>query len=144
MYSSGAEEFVSFLFILLLTVGPAVGFFFLGGAIGNSRGRKTAGRLLGLFLGPLGLIIAAVLPREGRRCPYCCEVVYPGATVCPHCRQSIASPKPAKRPRVATLPVTQTIIQCPHCGTRYRVAQARVGHAYHCRKCGMQFTPPAQ
>lgn len=34
----------------------------IGGAIGSSRGRAAAGTIVGLLFGPLGLIVAALLP----------------------------------------------------------------------------------
>lgn len=38
----------------------------LGASIGHQRGQGFAGAILGLFLGPLGWLIAAFLPRSAR------------------------------------------------------------------------------
>jgi uncharacterized membrane protein YeaQ/YmgE (transglycosylase-associated protein family) len=37
---------------------------FIGYAIGNGRGRGTAGFWLGLLLGPIGVLAALFLPKE--------------------------------------------------------------------------------
>lgn len=49
-------------------LGAAVGVIVmttLGWMIGESRGRPGAGLMCGLFLGPLGVILALFLPRDG-------------------------------------------------------------------------------
>ena len=70
--------------------------------IGATKGRSGAGLLLGLFLGPIGLIIIAVLPpnetalvRDGalKLCPYCAEAVKLSASVCKHCGKELFSEK---------------------------------------------------
>lgn len=66
--------------------------------------------LVGLFLGPLGIIIAAVMgrPHTGWICPYCKEEVQKDALVCPHCQRdlirasqstSTSSPPPTPPPQ---------------------------------------------
>ena len=37
---------------------------FFGWLAGSTRGRPTTGALLGLFLGPLGVVVALFLPRD--------------------------------------------------------------------------------
>ena len=57
-----------------------------------------AGFLLGVLLGPIGLLISFFIkPSKGklmkgkRECPYCKEAINAQATVCPHCqRESVA------------------------------------------------------
>lgn len=69
----------------------------------KSKGRSGgSGWALGLFLGIIGLIIAAVLPNdeEGiqqkrletgnfKQCPYCRKVIDRQASICPYCRSKI-------------------------------------------------------
>ncbi len=69
---------------LLVWVGVMFFFILVGWAIGRTRGRGDAGAALGL-LGPVGWIIAALLPEEGRRCPECRGVVPQEARRCKHC-----------------------------------------------------------
>lgn len=51
------------LFVLLLLVGMAV-CGFLGYAVGETRNQGGLGCCLGLLLGPLGILIAALLPKQ--------------------------------------------------------------------------------
>jgi len=61
-------------------------FAVVGYYIGKSRGKGETGCVLGLLLGPLGWIIAAVLAPAGEHaCPHCRERIHPEATICPHC-----------------------------------------------------------
>jgi hypothetical protein len=87
---------------VLVLLAVWVGLGFAGGAIGRSKGMENSGFLLGLLLGPIGLIIIAVTqPSQERRdqvarkqgmvsCPHCNEFVRPGASVCRHCQHEMA------------------------------------------------------
>lgn len=119
---------------------------YLGKRIGGTRGRPTAGFWFGFFLGPIGWILVLLLPREGRRCPHCCEVVADAATVCPHCQREIALPRPAPKPQPPTQPkaqapkITKVLVSCPNCGARYNVPSVKLGYNFRCLKCGTTFT----
>ena len=115
--------------IVVASICACIGMF-----IGRTRGRGTAGFWLGFFLGPIGWIIALLLPREGRRCPFCQEVISDTASVCPHCRRDLAVRRPPKRQ-----PVGKVTIQCPDCEERYQIDRAKVGLGFHCPKCGAHF-----
>lgn len=150
------EEFSLFLLLGSIVVG-----FFVGHVIGGSRGRPDEGGCLGGLLGPIGWLIVLFLPREGRRCPFCREVVAPDATVCPHCQRDIPlpappasapAPKPEPTPEpAAPLPsppkptpaptaTFKVVVACPDCGSRYRVPKTTVGLGFQCQKCGTAFT----
>ncbi len=95
--------------MLVVTVSPAwlfvvavVGALALGCVgfwIGARKDMAGAGFLLGFFLGPVGLVVIAVMPprqdqhdraarRQGmRRCPHCCEFIRAEAGVCRFCRR---------------------------------------------------------
>jgi len=95
-----------------LLVGLAFGF--VGKSLGASKGLGTAGFWLGFFLGVIGLIIVAImpgnnagLPRRRRKlvrrapetptdpvggavpCPYCAELIRPGARLCRFCKSQL-------------------------------------------------------
>ena len=77
----------------------------IGYSIGKPKGRSVDGILLGLFLGPIGVLIIAVLRPLGKKCPYCGGILNKGATVCCHCGRDTVV---IKR-RVAK-------VTCPMCG----------------------------
>jgi hypothetical protein len=60
----------------------------------GARGRSTLlWFLIGFLLGPFGLVLVLVLPRQmgwtHTRCPACAELVLREATVCRHCHTQI-------------------------------------------------------
>jgi len=59
-----------------------------GGVLGNQKNAGAIGVLLGLFLGPFGVIAAGLL--DGRAlCPHCQDRVSRHASICPHCRSAL-------------------------------------------------------
>lgn len=67
----------------------------------SNKGRSGCGWfLLGVLLGPFGMILALVVgdrrsPEQGgpigpmRRCPHCAELIQPAARVCRHCDRQV-------------------------------------------------------
>lgn len=59
----------------------------LAAAIGSKKGEAGIGLLLGLLLGPFG-VLAAILSSGNRKpCPFCREAVHKDAVVCPRCQR---------------------------------------------------------
>ena len=89
----------------LLILGGLI-FGIIGAAIGSRKNSGCAGALLGLLLGPIGLIIALCMRGDRKPCQHCKELVFSGATVCKHCgkdpRGTSSRPTPARRMRRAT------------------------------------------
>lgn len=82
-------------------IGPLVGMLVLGivGAfVGDTRGRQALGFWLGFFLGPIGIIIVALLSDERFKCPDCGGAVVPGKPRCKNCGAQLSrAPVPRVR-----------------------------------------------
>lgn len=118
----------------LVILGWAVCWAVLGYFIGNGKGRGEEGAALGFFLGPIGILIAAMMGAKrtpGReadgasssvrtRCRYCRESVALDATVCPHCQKDI-------------VPACNVI--CSSCGNGFNLAPVALGHITRCPRC---------
>ena len=64
---------------------------FFGWLIAWRREAETQGLILGLFLGPFGVIAACLLDGRGR-CVECREPLGHGAKICGHCGAKYARP----------------------------------------------------
>ena len=64
-------------------------FAVIGSAIGEKKGRKNTGIVLGLLLGPIGLIIILAMDGDKISCPHCKTKISPRATSCPRCTKDI-------------------------------------------------------
>lgn len=83
--------------LALLAVGFLCGL--IAAMIGQRKGAAGSGFLLGLLLGPLGIVIALVMRGNRVACPHCKELVQKAASVCPHCRERLAQPSRARTRR---------------------------------------------
>jgi hypothetical protein len=104
----GAEKSVPYFLYLYLNVVAMVYFIiwiaigFVAALIARNKGNNSClGMIVGLLLGPIGLLIVFFLPdnelgklkRSGntKQCPNCAEYVKPEARVCKHCGYSFGS-----------------------------------------------------
>ena len=106
------------MFELMLLVAFWVVCGLAGGSVTRGKGRGGApGYLLGFLLGPLGLLIAVVLPRNEagveaaalesgarRRCPQCAELVRREAVKCRHCGAELEPAAPPAEQRETVSP----------------------------------------
>lgn len=79
-------------------------FGIISAVVGSNKGRSGCGWfILGILLGPLGLILALVVPPDQaelevrqildgtkRRCPICAELVKPEAKKCHYCGSDLS------------------------------------------------------
>ena len=74
----------------------------VGAMISNTKGNSGCGGfLLGILLGPIGLLIAFFssdnekVKRQNKgytkKCPYCAEFVKPDALICKHCGSNLSN-----------------------------------------------------
>ena len=88
-----------------------------GGNLGNQREAFGTGALLGLLLGPFGVIAAALV--DGReQCPQCQERIFKQALICPHCEFLIKPPTPAgtlAQCEYCKAMIDSELTECPHC-----------------------------
>ena len=115
----------------------------IGGASGNAR----AGYWLGGLLGPIGWVIAIVLPRT-ERCPACGGAVNPGARKCCHCGEDLITESSRRlngadanyiRVQKVRTKNTMSTIRCPFCGAEYEVNQSEYGQHVTCQVCQKNF-----
>jgi hypothetical protein len=57
--------------------------------VGSQREAGTAGFILGLLLGPIGILITAIALDGRQKCPYCLEHVNLKAQLCPKCHSEL-------------------------------------------------------
>ena len=106
-------------------------FAIIGGAIGAMKGRVGPGILLGVLLGPLGILFSLGLTsqkdldkKSTRKCPYCAERIQKKAKVCKHCHKSVES------------------LICPSCQARLMKPDAARGTVFKCPSCAASVRLP--
>ncbi len=61
--------------------------------IGTRKGEGCSAFVLGILLGPFGILFALLSKGNRVSCPHCRELMHKDATICPHCREHRA-PEP--------------------------------------------------
>ena len=128
----GGEGIMSTFAILWIWFSSAVA----AGIIGHARQAAPAGAVLGLFLGPLGVLAAFAL--DGRSsCPHCAGRLDGRGHICQHCHRPIRWEDTASESSI--LPLNwlrfgKDAQRCPHC------AATLEEDASSCSKCGGSVT----
>lgn len=55
--------------------------------IGSKKGAGCSGFIIGIILGPLGIVAALISKGNRKTCPFCKELIHKDAVVCPHCQK---------------------------------------------------------
>ena len=55
--------------------------------IGQKKGEGCAAFILGVLLGPIGILATVASKGNRKECPNCKEMINKKATVCPHCQR---------------------------------------------------------
>jgi len=63
----------------------------IAAAIGSRKGEAGSGFLIGLVLGPFGILFALLSSGDRVPCPHCKERIHKKAEICPHCRTPLAN-----------------------------------------------------
>ena len=61
----------------------------VGAMIGAQKKMGCLGFILGILLGPIGILIVVFAGGDRVRCPHCREWVRSDASVCPHCQREV-------------------------------------------------------
>jgi len=61
----------------------------IAAAIASKKGEGCAGFILGLLLGPFGILFAILSSGNRKPCPFCKEMIHKDATVCPRCQKEM-------------------------------------------------------
>ena len=64
-------------------------FWILTIAVGSKKGEGCISIFTGLFLGPIGFIIAVASNGNRVKCPLCKEYIKKDALICPHCKSHL-------------------------------------------------------
>jgi uncharacterized membrane protein YeaQ/YmgE (transglycosylase-associated protein family) len=83
--NQGEQAFIT------LTVGLVTWLIFgvVASMIGAKKGAGCSGFILGVLLGPIGIVIALVMKGNRKACPYCKELINVAATVCSKCQKDV-------------------------------------------------------
>jgi hypothetical protein len=64
---------------------------FIAAIIGGRKGEGCLGFVLGVLLGPFGILIAIASKGNRKQCTFCKEWIHKDAIICPHCQKELRS-----------------------------------------------------
>ncbi len=139
------EIFASSLVLIIFLISFLICGIF-GYVVGSQKEAGTAGFWLGLFFGPLGILVTFALDNR-EQCAHCGSRLDRQAKVCPACGtetffQSYTSTAEADprhtsttQARSADSQTTSTIRKCLHCGAGISTPQKAASSTWKCPLC---------
>lgn len=102
--------------------------------IGSRKGAGCSAFIVGLALGPLGIVVAIFMKGNRRQCPSCREYIDKDASKCPKCQEDL---KKIDAPvTISSEPsIENETKKCPVCAEQIKL------EAIKCRFCGHDFDP---
>jgi hypothetical protein len=61
----------------------------IAASIGQRKGEGCGAFIVGVLLGPLGILLALVSKGNRKTCPFCKELIHKDAVVCPRCQRDL-------------------------------------------------------
>jgi hypothetical protein len=102
--------------------------------IGSRKGAGCSAFIVGLALGPLGIIVAIIMKGDRRQCPSCQEYIDKNASRCPKCQVDLEK-KDAPISISCEPSIENETKKCPACAEQIKL------EAIKCRFCGHDFDP---
>lgn len=102
--------------------------------IGSRKGSGCSAFIVGLALGPLGIIVAIIMKGDRQQCPSCQEYIDKYASKCPKCHEDL---KKIDAPVIISCEpsIEDETKKCPVCAEQIKF------EAIKCRFCGHDYDP---
>lgn len=102
--------------------------------IGSRKGAGCSAFIVGLALGPLGIVVAIIMKGDRQQCPSCQEYINKNASKCPNCQEDL---KKGDAPVIIGCEpsIENETKKCPACAEQIKL------EAIKCRFCGHDFDP---
>lgn len=117
--------------------------FLVGRSVGERCGNAALGGAVGVFLGPVGLILLAATHPVTVSCLRCGAALREGDSFCPSCGQRRTHPQTLRRQTSGlrrSLSARREVV-CPHCEALLRAICGVKALKVRCPRCGKTFRP---
>lgn len=81
--------------------------------IGAKKGEGGEGFIVGVLLGPFGILFALFSKGDRKTCPHCRELIHRAATVCSHCQRDVGGVPPHSAAQMPSYSPPRQAVQAP-------------------------------